>query len=59
MDKLDKLEQSFFLADYIYIVICDHNQQESRLDIQQHWDIFAVFGLFPWSTVCCYFMGHK
>jgi len=19
----------------------------------------AVFGLFPWSTVCCYFTGHK
>jgi hypothetical protein len=23
------------------------------------WGIFAVFGLLPWSAVCCYLTGHK
>ncbi len=35
--------------------VCDHNQQESKSDIQQHWGIFAISDLFPWSAVCCYF----
>jgi hypothetical protein len=35
------------------------NQQESRLDIEQCWGIFAVSDLFPWSVICCYLMGHK
>ncbi len=39
--------------------ICNHNQQESRSDIQQRWGISATSGLFPWSAVCCYFTGHK
>jgi hypothetical protein len=39
--------------------IYDHNQQESKLDIEQCWGIFAVSGLFPWLVVCCYLMGHK
>jgi hypothetical protein len=39
--------------------ICDHNQQKSRSNIEQHWEIFAVSSLFPWLAVCCYFTGHK
>ncbi len=39
--------------------ICDDNQQESRLDTEQRWGIFAIFGLLPWSAVCCYLTGHK
>jgi len=39
--------------------ICDDNEQESRSDTEQHWGIFVISGLLPWSAVCCYLMGHK
>ncbi len=39
--------------------ICDDNQQESRLDIEQRWGIFVVSNLLSWSTICCYLIGHK
>ncbi len=48
------------VCSYSYLSgIYDDNQQESRSDTKQHWGIFVVSGLFPWSAVCCYLMGHK
>jgi len=39
--------------------ICDHNQQESRSNIEQRWGICVVSNLFPWLAICCYLTGHK
>ncbi len=48
------------VCSYSYLSeICNDNQRESRLDIEQHWGIFVVSGLFSWLVVCCYLTGHK
>ncbi len=39
--------------------ICNENQQKSRSDTKQCWNIFIVCDLFSWSAVCCYLTGHK